>query len=117
MSINRYIDIYGQREDDHALELTFPKDTMFDQNDYVALNRLAIEWKSSFADENIFGIVDTDLIEYVGDYTPNKKPRQNLYTFTKTKNTTMTDIHVPNPAFHGVSSQFTPNYTGDRLGS
>ena len=109
MSEFRYIDIYSQREDGHALELTFPKDTGFGKMEKIALNRLVIEWKSSFADENIFGIVDTNLIKWEYQLFGNTKQiRPNLYTFTKAKNTTMTDIHVPNPAFHHIPEQFLP---------
>ena len=105
-----YIDIYSQREDGHALELTFPKETGFIKMEKIALNRLVIEWKSSFADENIFGIVDTNLIkwEYQG-----KQIRPHLYTFAKAKNTTMTDIHVPNPAFHHITEQLVAAYNVD----
>ena len=104
MSEFRYIDIYSQREDGHTLELTFPKETRFSEYDKIALNRLVIEWKSSFADENIFGIVDTNLIKWEYKLFGNTKQiRPNLYTFAKAKNTTMTDIHVPNPAFHHIT--------------
>ena len=110
MSEFRYIDIYSQREDGHALELTFPKDTSFGEMEKIALNRLVIEWKSSFADENIFGIVDSNLIKLSPLYSNGNQPRPHLYTFTKAKNTTMTDIHVPNPAFHHITEQLLAGY-------
>ena len=92
------LNVYSDRQKDGKLIL--PGD--FGRNQSIALTRLVIKWNSRFVDKEIFGKVETVISSSI-----DSKPEQ-LCTFTKAKNTTMTDIFVANPIyyFRKVSPEF-----------
>ena len=61
-------------------------------SDSYAVSRLVIEWESAYINQAMFGIVEVE---------NNRKPTQ-IFAFTKTENTTVTDVHVPQHIFHGL---------------
>ena len=87
------LDIYGFKENgEFKFKLPFYN---FGWNEEIAVSRLVIEWKSP--KERMFGIVETDLVDL---NLLNSK--QQIFSFSKTERTAVTDIHVPYPVFYKV---------------
>ena len=91
MISQQVLDIYSDRESD-ATKFILPAD--FGCKKWIALTRLVIKWNRTSVDKEIFG-----KIEAVIKYVKGSKPEQ-LFTFTKAKKSTITDIYVANPIYY-----------------
>ena len=92
----RIYDFYSYKENG---ELKFKLPEEFKYEEEYAISRLVIEWVSGCINERMFGIVEFD---WVGD----GKNRKQIFAFTKTEKTTITDIHVSHPTFHYLGFKF-----------
>ena len=86
-------DIYGVKENG-VLKFKLPFYN-FDWNEEIAVSRLVIEWKSP--KEKMFGIVETDLVD-LSSYNG----KQQIFSFSKSERTAVTDILVDYPVFYEV---------------
>ena len=85
-------DIYGKRVNNQIVfELPYHE---FKWTDRIGIRRIIIDWGRK---EKVFAVIKSNLV----DLGPCN-PKRQLFGFTKSAATTVTDIQVPDPVFYPV---------------